>query len=175
MRRSQVQILLPAPWNKGAMTKWLIILPQPYFNWDIPLKDYLTFISIDLVWIPNNLAALEGNEPPQSAPPPAPPTGRAPTPWAMMLRLFRNCTPFALRALPSVGGSPAMRNEKYPIWFVLNLYNFVRGKRENRTTELHSKELHPFLQHQYKCRLDPSPTGRLKPSVPTLTDIITII
>ena len=157
------------------MTKWLIILPQPYFNWDIPLKDYLTFISIDLVWIPNNLAALEGNEPPQSAPLPAPPTGRAPTPWAMMLRLFRNCTPFALRALPSVGGSPAMRNEKYPIWFVLNLYNFVRGKRENRTTELHSKELHPFLQHQYKCRLDPSPTGRLKPSVPTLTDIITII
>ena len=40
------------------------VLPQPYFNWDIPLKDYLTFISIDLVWIPNNLAALEGNEPP---------------------------------------------------------------------------------------------------------------
>ena len=50
--------------KKGAVTKWLIILPQPYFNWDIPLKDYLTFISIDLVWIPNNLAALEGNEPP---------------------------------------------------------------------------------------------------------------
>ena len=75
----------------------------------------------------------------------------------------------------AVLGSPAMRNEKYPILFVLNLYNFVRGKRENRTTELHSKELHPFLQHQYKCRLDPSPTGRLKPSVPTLTDIITII
>ncbi|WP_443653006.1 hypothetical protein, partial [Dialister hominis] len=48
----------------GAVKKWLIILPQPYFNWDIPLKDYLTFISIDLVWIPNNLAALEGNEPP---------------------------------------------------------------------------------------------------------------
>ena len=35
--------------KKGAVTKWLIILPQPYFNWDIPLKDYLTFISIDLV------------------------------------------------------------------------------------------------------------------------------
>ena len=108
-----------------AVTKWLIILPQPYFNWDIPLKDYLTFISIDLVWIPNNLAALEGNERPQSAPPPAPPTGRAPTPWAMMLRLFRNCTPFALRALPSVGGSSAMRNEKNQIYFVLNLYRHL--------------------------------------------------
>ncbi len=42
----------------------LIILPQPYFNWDILLKDYLTFISIDLVWIPKTTAALEGNEPP---------------------------------------------------------------------------------------------------------------
>ena len=39
--------------------------------------------------------------------------------------LFRNCTPFALRALPSVGGSSAMRNEKDQIYFVLNLYRHL--------------------------------------------------
>ena len=39
--------------------------------------------------------------------------------------LFRNCTPFALRALPSVGGSSAMRNEKNQIYFVLNLYRHL--------------------------------------------------
>ena len=38
---------------------------------------------------------------------------------------FRNCTPFALRALPSVGGSSAMRNEKNQIYFVLNLYRHL--------------------------------------------------
>ena len=45
--------------------------------------------------------------------------------------LFRNCTPFALRALPSVGGSSAMRNKKDQIYFVLNLYRHLPrlGKR----------------------------------------------
>mgnify|MGYP007051556303 CR=1 FL=1 len=40
---------------------------------------------------------------------------------------FRNCTPIALRALPSVGGSSAMRNKKIQIWFVLNLWKDKPG------------------------------------------------
>ena len=48
-KRSGFPLSLHFDNQKGAVTKWLIILPQPYFNWDIPLKDYLTFISIDLV------------------------------------------------------------------------------------------------------------------------------
>ena len=64
-----------------------------------------------------------------------------------------------------------------PVVQFYHILRFPRAKQgrvvsnKHRTTSLALVELHPFLPHSRR----PSPTGRSKPSVPALNDIITII
>ena len=64
---------------------------------------------------------------------------------------FRNCTPIALRALPSVEGSSAMRNKKIQIWFVLNLWKDKPDAFPDGQVKTFRAGMYWYYQKWFKC------------------------